>query len=129
MAAIQSKDIRRMKLLHDFLPIDLLSRLRIDQYPEGFFHWLQLNSHIWEQFERYALTMAAKRNRYSARTIIEVMRWDSDLRNRVAKPHPVSGVLIPPPLFKLSNNMTPGLARLWMAKHGNRNLKFFQINQ
>ena len=107
-----------MKRISEFISTDVLNRLNPDVYPEGFFHWLQFNEHIWLQFERHALTMAAKRDRYSARTIIEVMRWNSDLREQQGKP-----------LFKLSNNMTPGLARLWMAKHGNRNSKFFQINQ
>ena len=88
-----------------------------DEYPEGFFNWLTNNQHIWKAFEEKAYIMAAvaKRPRYSARTIIEVMRWDSDLKENK-------------PLFKLSNNMTPGLARLWMAKHGKDHPKFFQIN-
>ena len=85
-----------------------------DEYPEGFFWWLRENFHIWKEFEERAYTMAAvaKRPRYSARTIIEVMRWNSDIREKK-------------PLFKLSNNMTPGLARLWMAKHGKDFPKFF----
>ena len=77
----------------------------------------KLYNHIWNQFEEHGLTMARKRLRYSARTIIEVMRWNSDIREEQGKP-----------LFKLSNNMTPGLARLWMAKHGDQYPKFFQIN-
>ena len=106
-----------MKQLSQIIPIDELRKLEKDKYPEGFFHWLQFNEHIWLQFERHGLTMAAKRERYSARTIIEVMRWNSDLREQQGKP-----------LFKLSNNMTPGLARLWMAKHGDRYPKFFSLN-
>jgi len=109
-----------MKLLHEIIPIEDLRKLDKDKYPEGFFHWLQYNEHIWLQFERHARTMADKRDRYSARTIIEVMRWNSDLREKQGKP-----------LFKLSNNMTPGLARLWMAKHQLKycNKKFFQLNK
>jgi len=107
-----------LKTLRQLLGIDFLHRLDKDKYPEGFFHWLQFNDHIWEQFERHALTMAAKRNRYSARTIIEVMRWNSDLREKQKKK-----------LFKLSNNMTPGLARLWMEKHKLDHPKFFQIQE
>lgn len=88
-----------------------------DDYPEGFFRWLSENQHIWKAFEEKAYIMAAvaKRPRYSARTIIEVMRWDSDLRENK-------------PLFKLSNNMVPGLARLWMAKHGKNHPKFFTLH-
>ena len=87
-----------------------------DQYPDGFFHWLSQNQHIWKAFEEKAYIMAAvaKRPRYSARTIIEVMRWDSDLREKNK-------------LFKISNNMVPGLARLWMAKHGANHPKFFSV--
>ncbi len=108
---------RHMKLLHEILGQDLLRKLggETSGYPDGFFHWLQHNDHIWEQFERHGLTMAGKRERYSARTIIEVMRWNSDIREKKK-------------LFKLSNNMTPGLARLWMAKHGHNHKKFFQLN-
>ncbi len=114
-----------MKRIGEIIPIEVLRTLEKEKYPEGFFHWLQFNHHIWEQFERHAHTMAAKRDRYSARTIIEVMRWNSDLREQAAKPHPVSGKRIRPPLFKMSNNMTPGLARLWMVKHGKKYRKNF----
>lgn len=107
-----------MKLLHEIIPADVLCKLRRNDYPDGFFNWLQYNEHIWLQFELYAHTMAAKRDRYSARTIIEVMRWNSDLREQQGKP-----------LFKISNNMTPGLARLWMTRHAHKYPKFFQINQ
>ena len=85
-------------------------------YPNGFFHWLGQNQHIWNQFEIHANTMSAKRNRYSARTIIEVMRWNSDIREKNK-------------LFKLSNNKIPGLARMWMIRYGKDHPKFFQINQ
>ncbi len=109
-------EVKGMKRLQEILHIDFLRTLEKDKYPEGFFNWLQYNSHIWEQFERYGISMANKRIRYSARTIIEVMRWNSDIKDRHSK------------LFKLSNNMTPGLARLWMAKHGLDHPTFFQLN-
>ena len=93
-----------------------LSLMGIEQrkYPAGFFQWLIQNQHIWNQFELHSLTMARKRLRYSARTIIEVMRWNSDIR-QVEK------------TFKLSNNMVPGLARLFMHTHGEKFPKFYQI--
>lgn len=105
-----------MKLLHEIIGWELRHRVREtrDLYPDGFFHWLQFNDHIWMTFENKAITMAYMRKRYSARTIIEVMRWESDIREKNK-------------LFKLSNNMTPGLARLWMAKHGARYPKFFNL--
>ena len=86
-----------------------------DDYPEGFFRWLQDNRSIWTEFERMALLMANRRERYSARTIIETMRWNTDLREKDVT-------------FKLSNNMTPGMARLWMAKHGRKYPKFFSLH-
>jgi hypothetical protein len=85
-------------------------------YPEGFFQWLQTNRDIWKEFEAMALKMAKRRTRYSARTIVEVMRWNTDLREK------------PDVTFKLSNNMTPGMARLWMRKHGKRHPKFFSLH-
>lgn len=106
-----------MTSLQKILGVDLLHEVNKDEYPESFFFWLQFNEHIWLQFERYGLSMAGKRKRYSARTIIEVMRWNSDIRD---------GKEV---LFKLSNNMTPGLARLWMAKHGDKYPKFFQLKE
>ncbi len=84
-------------------------------YPDGFFKWLTDNMKIWKAFEAKALRMAALRERYSARTIVEVMRWETDLRQTDN-------------LFKLSNNMTPGMARLWMHKHGKRHPKFFTLH-
>lgn len=87
-----------------------------DEYPEGFFHWLTKNQSIWKAFEAKALQMAQTgRKRYSARTIVEVMRWHSDLADSTT-------------LFKLSNNMTPGMARLWMNKHGRKYPKFFLLH-
>lgn len=90
-------------------------RDHLHEYPDGFFHWLELNPQIWNEFEVMALKMAKKRPRYSARTIVEVMRWNSDLRQ-----HDVT--------FKLSNNMTPGMARLWMQKYGKAYPKFFSLH-
>ena len=107
-----------MKLLHEILGHDLMGKVHQSRmlYPEGFFHWLQFNDHVWIQFEKYANTMAAKRERFSARTIIEVMRWNNDIREKNV-------------LFKLSNNNVPGLARLWMAKYGQNHPKFFQLQE
>ena len=56
------------------------------------------------------------RKRYSARTIIEVLRWDSDLREKNK-------------LFKISNNMVPGMARLWMARYGRKHPRFFNLRE
>lgn len=101
--------------LRKSIGLDLLKQLTKDDYPEGFFHWMQFNSHIWEQFEAKALQMAKYRKRFSARTIIEVMRWHNTIRQEKDV------------TFKISNNIVPGLARLWMAKHGLDHPKFFDM--
>jgi hypothetical protein len=93
-----------------------LSDLDKDDYPTGFFWWLRENFHIWEAFEKQALRMAAIRSRYSARTIIEVMRWNSDLADKTT-------------LFKINDHAIPGLSRMWMAKHGDDHPKFFEMRK
>ena len=109
-----------MKLLREIIGHDLMQKISADRlkYPDGFFKWLEYNHHIWTIFEEKAYMMAAVggRPRYSARTIIEVMRWDTDLCEKE-------------PLFKISNNMVPGLARLFQAKHGKNFPKFFNIKE
>lgn len=103
------------KSLRVSIGIDLLRTLEKAKYPEGFFRWMQYNSHIWEEFEAKALRMAEYRKRFSARTIIEVMRWHNTIRQEKDV------------TFKISNNIVPGLARLWMAKHGLDHPKFFDM--
>jgi len=89
-----------------------------EDYPEGFFNWLSNNQHIWKAFEEKAYIMAAivRRQHYSARTIIEVLRWDSDLKEKDAT-------------FKINDHAIPGLSRLWMAKHGKNFPKFFELRK
>jgi hypothetical protein len=84
------------------------------KFPDGFWLWINENKHIYDEFEKRALEMTKYRERYSARTIVEVLRWNSDLRQGC-------------PLFKISNNMIPGMARLWMMNHGRDNPGFFQL--
>lgn len=87
-----------------------------DGYPDNFFRWLTKNSHIYREFEKCALRMARIRKRYSARTIIEKIRWDTDLKDLEIT-------------FKLNDHYTPGMARLWMATHGEKHPKFFEIRK
>ena len=88
-----------------------------DNYPDGFFNWLPKNSHVYREFERRALKMArAGRKRYGARTIIEAMRYDSDIADSETT-------------FKLNDHYTPGMARLWMATHSEKYPKFFEIRK
>lgn len=86
-----------------------------DSYPDGFFHWLGKNPQIYLAFKRQALRMAQSgRKRYSARTIVEVIRWNTDLED--------SGST-----FKINDHYTPGMARLFMAEYGARFPKFFEL--
>ncbi len=90
-------------------------KLDYDSYPDGFWHWLGKNEHIYAAFKVKALTMALKgRKRYSARTIIETVRWESDLEDSEVT-------------FKLNDKWTPGMARLFMSEFGERYPKFFEI--
>ena len=73
-------------------------------YPPGFFHWLSKNPSIYRAFKRKAILMAGRRKHYSARAILHAIRWETDLRERNAT-------------FKVNNNWTPGMARLFMSQH------------
>jgi hypothetical protein len=86
------------------------------KYPDGFWKWLAdpNNKKLYDQFSKRASQMALRRERYSARTIIEVMRWNTDLSDSNET-------------FKIGNNMVPGMARLWLHEHGQRHPKFFQL--
>lgn len=84
-------------------------------YPPGFFRWLssEEGQTIWRDFERKALQMAAVRGRYSAMAIVQVIRWETNLQDGSE--------------FKINNNWTPGLARIWLLNHGDRYPGFFQL--
>lgn len=87
----------------------------MSDYPEGFFRWMETveGQCIWTDFERKALQMAKVRKRYSAMAIAQVIRWETSLQDGSE--------------FKLNNNWIPGLARVWVKKHGHRHPKFFQL--
>lgn len=75
------------------------------KYPPGFFGWLRQNRHVYEAFERLALSMWRRgRKRYSARTIVEVIRWNTDLADTDTT-------------FKINDHYTPGMARLFLDDH------------
>lgn len=86
-----------------------------DDYPDGFWIWIRTDEgkQIWHRFERAALRMAKKRSRYSARSIIHVLRWNTALRDGTE--------------FKINNNWSSGMARLWMRKHGDKHPGFFTL--
>ncbi len=87
-----------------------------DGYPDNFFRWLPNNSHIYREFKKRALQMARRRLRYSARTIVEVIRWETDLEDTETG-------------FKINDHYTPGMAKLWMATQGEKHPKFFEIRK
>lgn len=78
----------------------LLALENNDEFLEGFYDWLYNNFHIYEEFAKRAIQIATKRDHYSARTIIEVMRHDSIFSENGGE-------------FKISNNRSPDLARLF----------------
>ena len=54
------------------------------------------------------------RKRYSARTIVECIRWDTDIKDTEKT-------------FKINDHYTPGMARLFMSEYGEKYPRFFQL--
>ena len=72
------------------------------QFRAGFSAWLEENQHVWRRFaQEVDKIRALGRKRYSARTIIEVLRHESALADTDAT-------------FKLNDHNTPDLARLYL---------------
>ena len=74
-----------------------------ETYPIEFRNWIYQpdNRAIYKAFAYKARMMAERRNRYSARAIIHAIRWETDLHETDRT-------------FKINNNWTPYLARLFM---------------
>lgn len=85
----------------------------VEAHPEkfrpDFADWLKANPVIWMEFDKHAteLRQAGRRN-FSARTIIEVIRWNSAIRSKGD-------------IFKINNNWAPDLARLFLMLHPEAN--------
>lgn len=75
-----------------------------DMFRDDFPEWLMENFHIWEEFERRALKVASKREHYSARTIVEVIRHDTAIGELKGE-------------YKINGNFVPYLARLFALRH------------
>jgi hypothetical protein len=76
-----------------------------------FMEWLEVNHAIWEEFcALAALAQSKGRIRWSARAIMHVLRWNRMLRDPTD------------PLFKINNNWSARMARLYNHFHG---LEFF----
>lgn len=70
-----------------------------------FKEWHFKNPHIYQHFKRLARQMLATgRDRYSARTIVEVMRWHYDLKTRGD-------------VFEINGDFVPIYARLLIYNH------------
>ena len=75
-----------------------------------FMSWLSSNWHVWLAFEAEADKVWERgRRHYSARTIYEVLRHESALRQDA-----------PGEEWKLNNNQVPDLARLYTLMHPDR---------
>lgn len=86
------------------------------KFRADFVQWLEANYSAWEAFEREADKIwNAGRRHYSARTIGEVLRHESALRE---KPNTHG--------WKLNDHYWPDLARLYALLHPDRD-KFFEL--
>lgn len=87
--------------------LELAHRHRF-QFTQEFLEYLPENLHVWEAFEREALRVAARGfQHYSARTVIEFLRHYSALEESAGA-------------WKLNNDNTPYLARLFALAHPGR---------
>jgi hypothetical protein len=76
-----------------------------EQFTADFLEYLPANLHVYEAFEREALIVLRRGfKHYSARTIIEVLRHRSNLRETAGQ-------------WKLNDHNTPYLARLFGLIH------------
>lgn len=72
---------------------------------QDFDQWINENQHIWEAFEREALSIARLGfKHYSARTIIHFLRHHSALREESGE-------------WKINNDVSPYLARHFAEKY------------
>ena len=79
--------------------------MKLDKRQLKFFkQYIKDNPHIWEEFEKIALGLTARTTRYSARDILPVMRWHSVIAENGSD-------------FKVTNNISPYLSRLFEEKH------------
>lgn len=80
--------------------------LNYEKFKPDFFLWLQSNFPIFEYFERSAMQVRDNGfKHYSARTIVEVMRHRSNVRE------------IGDGKWKLNDHRTPDMARLYILLH------------
>lgn len=86
------------------------------RYRAGFLKWLEENFHLWEVFEQRANEAYARGWRhYGARTVWEVMRHETNLREGPNKMG-----------LKLNDHWAPNLARLYLSVWPERD-GFFEL--
>lgn len=82
---------------------------------DKFIDWHLKHPDIWKAFEKMALKLINKgRNRYGAKTIIETIRYHSDVKGGTP--------------FKISNNYTAYYARIFTLKYPQHE-NFFQLKE
>ena len=92
--------------------LDLIEANR-DQFSDDFVEWLPKNGHIWHYFaiETFKIIDIGFKH-YSARTILHFLRHHTAIEQRS-----MDG-------FKLNNNYSPYLARLWALSYPDRGYIF-----
>jgi hypothetical protein len=94
-------------MLEKIFALKLVSQ-NLKIFRADFLGWLDANFHIWQEFERRANQVwDSGRRHYSVRTIIGVVRFETDMREVGSQ-------------FKINNNFTPDLARLYGLAYPNR---------
>lgn len=85
-----------------------LVRAHEDRFREGFREWLIDNLVVWRAFEGHANRVWSRgRAHYAAKTIVEVIRHETLISEFDGE-------------FKINNNITASLARLYALKHPDR---------
>jgi hypothetical protein len=88
------------------------------EFPE----WFASNEALWQRFEATASAIyRSGRPHYSARTIWHNLRDDTGAREQPPAEQPEGE-------FKLNNNVSPDLARLWLAVYPER-AGFFELRE
>lgn len=101
-------DFRNFEVEHK-RTVMLFVKASPEQFRKDFYDWLNTNFHVWQAFEREANRIwDYGRRHYSARTIIEVLRHESALRDSQDVE------------WKLNDNKTPDLACLYICVHPDR---------
>jgi hypothetical protein len=85
--------------------LDVLVVLNAHDFAPEFRSWLHANLHVWQAFVHEAMKVrAVGHDHYSARTIVEVLRHQSAIRE-------VGGP------WKIDNDRVPDMARLWGLRY------------